>query len=110
MKRLKEVEKFINKFLGSGKCEDVVFENYDDELAELGIGQEDNTLYILKNDKYIAEGVEAVIKLANLKFNIKIKFTEIGGFDSPGYDVNCYAWAGIVDEELLFGDFISQYY
>mgnify|MGYP000422536869 FL=1 len=38
-------------------------------------------------------------------FDVELDFKYIGGFDSPGCDINCYAWAGIIDGELYFDGF-----
>ena len=46
--------------------------------------------------------VTKVIKMANEKFGVNIEVENVGGFDSPGYGMTCYAWAGIIDGELYF--------
>lgn len=51
------------------------------------------------------EGVDSLEGLTshiNEKFGCSIELKHIGGYDSPGHDVDCYAWAGIVDGELFF--------
>lgn len=48
-----------------------------------------------------------LIHITNNNFNCKLEVLHTGGFESPGYDVDCYAWAGIIDGELYF-DSIEQ--
>lgn len=60
-----------------------------------------------------SEGIEDIyglMKAASKKFNVALKITRVGGFDSPGYTVNCYAWSGIVDGELYLDSVEQEYY
>ena len=51
---------------------------------------------IIENDLGL-EDIKDVVDYVTKKHNCAIEFIKVGGFNSPGCDVNCYAWAGIVD-------------
>lgn len=55
---------------------------------------------VIEHDEF--DDIYELIKYTNKKFNCDIDVNKIGGFSSPGYDVDCYAWAGIIDGELYF--------
>ncbi len=62
--------------------------------------------YILDEVKTIDD----VIDLVNKEFNVDLKIQCTGGFDSTGYSVTCYAWAGIIDGQLYFDSFEEECY
>jgi len=43
-----------------------------------------------------------LIEHVNNTFKCDLEVKHCGGFDSPGYDVDCYAWAGIIEGKLYF--------
>lgn len=53
------------------------------------------------------DDIKGLIDYVNKKADCKIKLKKCGGFDSPGYEIKCYAWAGIIDGELYF-DSVEQ--
>lgn len=55
-----------------------------------------------RNYSGIVEDIHSIIKYISLKYDCEIECEYIGGFDNPGYGVECYAWAGIVEGELYF--------
>ncbi len=62
---------------------------------------------------YVLDEVETiydVIDLVNKEFNVDLKVQCTGGFDSTGYSVVCYAWAGIIDGQLYFDSFEEECY
>jgi len=63
---------------------------------------------IIEHDEFY--DLEGLINYTNKKFNCKIKLIHVGGFESPGYDVDCYAWAGIIDGELYFDSLEQESY
>lgn len=71
------------------------------------INEEDGQ--IIKNE-YECNDIYDVISHISKKYHVEIKVNYVGGFDSPGYDVRCYAWAAIVDGELYFDDLMQEYY
>lgn len=72
----------------------IIWENINDEDGQ-----------VIECDEF--EDIYGLIKYIKNKFNCDIKINHCGGFDSPGYDVDCYAWAGIIDGELYF-DSVEQ--
>lgn len=51
-----------------------------------------------------------LISFVNKKFNCSIEITRVGGFESPVYDLDCYAWAGIIEGTLYFDTLEIEYY
>lgn len=104
MSRVNEVKDFVDSFLSEEECRLVDFQLNEDELKLLGYESDDGgwTVFNINNEDEYVEGIEGLLKLAELKFGINIEFDNVGGFDSPGYDVDCYAWASVVDGELYF--------
>lgn len=66
---------------------------------------DDETGYIRIDEENGIETVEDVIIHVEKMFDVELDFKYIGGFDSPGCEINCYAWAGIIDGELYFDGF-----
>lgn len=68
----------------------------------------------LINDKEcspVGEYVETVAEEVRDKFNIQCDTCYCGGFDSPGYEINCYAMAWInEDGKLEIQDFQQEAY
>lgn len=64
---------------------------------------------IFENDLELYSIADVVGYVAN-KYGVNIEIECIGGFDSPGYDVCCYAWAGIIDGELYFDGLQQERY
>lgn len=56
------------------------------------------------------DDIYELISHVNILFNCNIACKRCGGFNSPGYDVNCYAWAGIIDGELYFDTLEEELY
>ena len=54
--------------------------------------------------------IRKVIEITNEKFGINIEVEGIGNFDSPGYAMTCYAWAGIIEDELYFDCLTEECY
>lgn len=63
---------------------------------------------IIEHDEF--DDLCGLIRYTNTKFNCDIELKHCGGFDSPGYDVDCYAWAGIIDGELYFDSLEQESY
>ena len=55
---------------------------------------------VIVNDEF--EDIYELIKYVNGTFECDIEVKHCGGFDSPGYDVDGYAWAGIIEGKLYF--------
>lgn len=70
-------------------------------IDEINSFIDEDTGMILENDENIEE-ISQVIEYVNEKYNVNIECMHVGGFDSPGLNVKCYSWAGIIDGELLF--------
>lgn len=64
---------------------------------------------IEENEEEITDIYE-LIEYINEKFNCNIELKKVGSFDSPGYDLTCYAWAGIIDNELYFDTLAKERY
>lgn len=56
------------------------------------------------------EDIYDLISFVNSKFDCSIEVIKVGGFNSPGYDIYCYAWAGIIDGVLYFDSLQAEYY
>ena len=112
MSRVNEVRKFVESFMSSEDCRLVDFKENEEALSEMGYHSDEDGYYAVSNedDDIYFEGIEGLLKLTELKFGIDIEFSNVGGFDSPGYDVDCYAWASIIDGELYFDDVQHERY
>ena len=69
--------------------------------------------FLNREDAYVYESNEIetmydIIDYVNKKFKINLDIRCTGGFDSPGFSVNCYAWAGIIDGQLYFDSFEEE--
>lgn len=73
--------------------------------TEISYYLDDETGYIRIDEENGIETVDDVIIHVEKMFDVELDFKCIGGFDSPGCDINCYAWAGIIDGELYFDGF-----
>lgn len=73
--------------------------------TEISYYLDDETGYIRIDEENGIETVDDVIIHVEKMFDVELDFKHIGGFDSPGCDINCYAWAGIIDGELYFDGF-----
>ena len=63
---------------------------------------DEETGQIMKNDHGFYR-LEDVVKYVFNKHGIEnYEFAHVGGFDSPGYNVDCYSWSAIIDGELYF--------
>lgn len=59
----------------------------------------------------VGEYIEEIAKEVRGNFNIQCNVCECGGFDSPGYDITCYAMAWInKDGSLEMQDFQEESY
>jgi hypothetical protein len=57
------------------------------------------------------EYIETVAEEVRNKFNVQCDTCECGGFDSPGYEITCYAMAWINENgELEMQDFQQECY
>lgn len=63
---------------------------------------------VIENENF--DDIYELIEYVNNLFNCNIECKHCGGFDSPGYDVDCYAWAGIIDGELYFDTLEQESY
>jgi len=63
---------------------------------------------IIEHDKF--DDLYGLIRYVNEYYNCEIKLRHVGGFDSPGYDIDCYAWAGVIDGELYFDSLEQESY
>lgn len=81
-------------------------EKIHDEISSF-INEENGN--IIEN-MYEYDSIEEVIRHVSKKYNVEIKLRYIGGFDSPGYDVDCYAWASIIDGDLYFDSLQQERY
>lgn len=55
--------------------------------------------------------LDAICHEVREKFGVKCDYTYTGGFDSPGYDIDCYAIAFIgLDGELYLMDYSYERY
>ena len=61
--------------------------------------------YIYTDEEKGIETIYDVIEYVEQKFDVELNCKYIGGFDSLGGEINCYAWAGIIDGELYFDGF-----
>lgn len=77
-----------------------------DEFINGQINEEDGS--VIETDDF--DGIYGLINFTNKKFDCKLEFIKVGGFDSPGYDVKCYAWAGIIDGELYLDSLQMERY
>lgn len=66
------------------------------------IDKDDNVIPFDCEGYYEVDDIDTLTDVVNEKFNTDISCNYIGGFGSPGYDVDCYALVGIVDGELFF--------
>ena len=59
----------------------------------------------------VGEYIETIAEDVRTKFNIQCDTLNCGGFDSPGYEINCYAIAWInEDGKLEMQDFQEEAY
>lgn len=59
----------------------------------------------------VGEYIEIIAEEVRNKFNVQCNTCECGGFDSPGYDIDCYAMAWInKDGSLEMLDFQEERY
>lgn len=63
---------------------------------------------VIENENF--DDIYELISHINILFNCNIECKRCGGFNSPGYDVDCYAWAGIIDGELYFDTLERELY
>lgn len=109
MSRVKEIEEFIASFMSEEECGFVDLKLNKVAVTDLGYDcGEDEDLY--KDDEFINSGLDAIATLVKAKYDIDLHVSCVGGFESPGYDIDCYAWAAVVDGDLLFGDTYRESY
>jgi len=59
----------------------------------------------------VGEYIEVIAEEVRIKFNIQCDTCHCGGFDSPGYEINCYAIAWINEYgKLEIQDFQEESY
>jgi hypothetical protein len=59
----------------------------------------------------VGEYIETIAEEVRSKFGVQCDICECGGFDSPGYDITCYAMAWInKDGSLEMQDFQQESY
>jgi hypothetical protein len=75
------------------------------DFIEQNIDEDGN---VIATDDF--DEIENMIAYINEKFKCDIKVKYVGGFESTGYDVNCYAWAAIIDGELYFDSLQHESY
>ena len=61
---------------------------------------DEETGQVIKSDDY--DSIYSLISYVNKKFDCNLEIQHAGGFESPGYDVDCYAWAGVINGKLYF--------
>jgi hypothetical protein len=57
-----------------------------------------------------AEELNAIAEKVKAEFNTDCVLEYIGGFDSPGYDINCYAFAYVEGGELKIHGYNHECY
>lgn len=69
------------------------------------LNREDAYIHKIENE---IETIYDIIDYVNEKFKVNLDVHYVGGFDSTGFRVSCYAWAGIIDGQLYFDSFEEE--
>jgi len=116
MSQKEEIRDFIWSFINPNN-EECGWIKFNEENTEK-LQKYKNEGYIFNDDSFETKdksiyecGLRAILHLAELEFNVQFEYDDVGGFDSPGYDIECYAWACITkDGELYFDSTIKECY
>jgi hypothetical protein len=64
----------------------------------------------IKKSEDPSEELHTITRKVKKEFNTDCVLKYIGGFDSPGYDINCYAFAYVEDGELKIHGYNHEFY